>query len=68
MLERFARSTLERNQHTVPWRSRAGEMAPRALAKAPRGLGGCSCGGPPAGVAAGLRLELEGGVVHFVLV
>ena len=33
-------------------------MAPRALAKASRGLGGCGCGGPPAGVAAGLGLDL----------
>ena len=52
------RSTLERNQHTVPWRSRAGEMAPRALVKASAGLGGCGCGGPLAGVAAGLGLDL----------
>ena len=56
-LERFARSTLERNQHTVPWRSRAGEMAPKALAKASRGLGGCGCGGAPAG----LRRATSGG-------
>ena len=33
-------------------------MAPRALAKASRGLGGCGCGGGPAGVAAGLGLVL----------
>ena len=33
-------------------------MAPRALAKASRGSGGCGCGGPRAGVAAGLGLDL----------
>ena len=33
-------------------------MAPRALAKASRALGGCGCGGPPAGVAAGFGLDL----------
>ena len=33
-------------------------MAPRALAKASRGLGGCRCGGPSAGVAAGFGLDL----------
>ena len=48
-LERFARSPVERNRHTVPWRSRAGEMAPSALAKASAGLGGCGCGGARAG-------------------
>ena len=57
-LEEFARSTLERNHYTVPWRSRAGEMAPRALAKASGGWGGCGCGGPRAWVAAGLGLDL----------
>ena len=60
-LERFARSTLERSQHTVPCRSRAGEMAPRALAKASRGLGGCSCGGCG---GLGLRLGPGGNAVH----
>ena len=33
-------------------------MAPRALAKGSRGLGGCGRGGPPAGVAAGSGLDL----------
>ena len=32
-------------------------MAPRALAKASRGLGGYGCGGPAAGFAAGLGLD-----------
>ena len=59
MLERFARSTLERNQHTGPWRFRAGVIAPRALAKASVGLGGCGCRGPLAGAAAGLGLDLS---------
>ena len=42
----------------MPWRFRAGEMAPIALAKVSAGLGGCGCGGPPAGAAAGLGLDL----------
>ena len=33
-------------------------MAPRAWVKASTGFGGCGCGGPPAGVAAGLGLDL----------
>ena len=33
-------------------------VAPRALAKASVGLRGCGCGGPSAGVAAGLGLDL----------
>ena len=40
----MARSKLERNQHTVPWRYK--EMAPRALAKASVWSGGCGCRGP----------------------
>ena len=58
-LERFPRSTLESTHHTVPCGSRAGELAPRALAKAFRGLGGCGCGGSPiAGVAGTLGMGL----------
>ena len=33
-------------------------MAPRALAKASVGLGGCGSEGPPAAIAAGLGLDL----------
>ena len=62
-LERFARSTLERNQHTVPWRSRLGELVPRALGPLPcvPGVGGMRLRGAPNGGCGGLGFGLGPG-------
>ena len=57
---------LERNQHTVPWWSRAGEMAPRGLGEGVPGVRGVRLRGGPSGGCGGPGLGLGpgGDAVH----
>ena len=44
---------LERTKHILPCMLRVGQIAPRAVAKASRGLGGCGCEGLGLGLGSG---------------